>query len=333
MKHFLSFFFKCAIVCFGAIVLLLIMNDRYKKVMDNPYADTDKFNYMDSTYNNIQICNIGSSHGEYAFYYESLTKELGYECFNFAMASQTYNYDYAILSMYKEHFDPNCIMFIPVSYFSFNNEVTNETEAQSLSTKYYTFLSPKYIPNYDPYVDLVTHHLPILSAAEDIVKLFPKLSLQVFASEAYVPTAEEFQEKASNRYRRHMENKEEYFLPERIENLKDILAFCEAQGITPVLITTPYTDFYSDMVSEDFKQTFTDTITAVSEEYQVPYYNYSEDVRFSEHLEYFADADHLNTEGAVSFMKTIEKEIPEFQEFLSSFKPNHASDPSWKPPY
>lgn len=334
MKRFIIFTAKCAAVCSAALLLLLLINYRYKQVWDNPYTDTQKFNYMNSIYNNIQIANIGSSHGEYGFYYEELTKELGYECFNFAMASQTYNYDYAILSMYKDHFADNSILFIPVSYFSFNDEVINDTERQSLSAKYYSFLSPKYIPDYDPYVDIVTHYLPVLSADEDIIKILPKLSLKASAAEAgNVPDSEVFYEKALNRFQRHFDNKEKKFMDERIDNLYDIINFCKESGITPVMITTPYTDFYSDMVAEEFESEFYHIIYKVSEQTGVPYYNYSEDKRFTEHLEYFSDADHLNNEGASLFMNIIKKEIPEFQEFLSNNRPIHEGDPNWKPEF
>lgn len=334
MKRFLTFAAKCAALCSVTIILLLVLNHRYMQVWDNPYTDAQKFKYMDSVYNNIQISNIGSSHGEYGFYYEAMTKELGYECFNFAMASQTYNYDYALLSMYKDHFAKDSILFIPVSYFSFNNEVTNETEQQSLSAKYYTFLSPKYIPDYDPYVDIVTHHLPILTAGEDLAKIFPKLSLKAFAALGdNVPDANEFYQKALSRYQRHFDNKDKNFLDERIDNLYDILALCKENGITPVMITTPYTRFYSDMVDEEFESEFYHIIYRIAEETGTPYYNYSEDERFTGHLEYFSDADHLNNEGANLFMEIIQKEIPEFQEFLSNNKPLHEGDSDWVPEF
>lgn len=327
MKHFITFITKCIIVCAGAILLLFLLNARYEQVMDNPYSDADKFAFIPSTYEDIQICNIGSSHGEYAFYYEELSKQKGYECFNFAMASQTYNYDYAVLSMYKDYFADSSILFIPVSYFSFNNEVTSESEQEFLSAKYYTFLSPKYIPDYDPYVDVVIHHLPILSAGEDIVKIFPSLSLKVLAA-----GPEDFQQKALNRYHRHMDDKDEYFMQERIDNLYGILNLCKDNGITAVLITTPYTGFYSELFSDGFKEAFTDTVTAIAADTNTPYYDYSEDPRFAGNLDYFSDADHLNTDGAIYFMDIIEKEIPEFQEFLLNNKPNHVGDPNWDPP-
>ena len=282
------FLLKCLAVSLAAFSLLLLLNYRYLQVMEEPYSDADKFHYLTSSDSKIQLCNIGSSHGEYAFRYDSLEEK--YECFNFAMSSQTYNYDYAILSMYQKHFSDSCLMFIPVSYFSFNNEVVDEKEKQFLSAKYYTFLSPRYIPSYDPYIDLVTNRLPILSAGEDIIKLLPSLSIKAHAAEA----EPSFQEKARNRYHRHMDNKENYFLPERIDNLYDILAFCEDNHITPVLITTPYTGLYSNLFSWEFKEEFYQTINAISQKSGVPYYE----------------------EGSSYFMEIIEKEIPEFREFL-----------------
>ena len=62
-------------------------------------------------------------------------------------------------------------------------------------------------------------------------------------------------------------------MPERIENLYGILDFCADNNITPVLITTPYTSLYSDMVSEEFKAQFYDTIAKISEETGTSYYD------------------------------------------------------------
>lgn len=320
-KKILFFLFRCAAVSAGAIALLLFLNHRYEKVMDRPYADTEKFSFIGTAYDDIQICNVGSSHGEYDFNYGELENGRGYECFNFALSSQTFNYDYAILSMYRENLADDCILFIPVSYFSFNDEVVNDTERENLSTKYYSFLSPEYVPNYDPYVDLVTHRLPILSAGEEITRLFPRLSIKALAAEGEGPSEEEFYQKALSRYQRHMENKEEYFLPERIDDLRRILSFCRENGVTPVVITPPYTSLYTDMVSDSFKQEFTDTIHGVCAEAGASWYDYSEDARFAQDLTLYSDADHLSNDGAAVFMRVIEEEIPEFRDYLARVKP------------
>ena len=70
----------------------------------------------------------------------------GLICFNFANTSQTYNYDYAILKEFGENMETDSVLFVPVSYFSFNNEVVNAKEAEAMSIRYYHFLSPNNIP-------------------------------------------------------------------------------------------------------------------------------------------------------------------------------------------
>ena len=130
-----------------------------------------------------------------------------------------------------------------------------------MSVRYYHFLSPENIPDYDPYVDIITNRLPILSAGEDILKLFPNLSPVLTAHAANEGIdVEEFARRAGERYVRHFDKKEEYFMPERIEELREIIAYCQEHKITPVLITTPFSKYYTDLVSQEFLQEFRSTV-------------------------------------------------------------------------
>ena len=220
--------------------------------------------------------------------------------------------------------DEGCVVFIPVSYFSFNNETVNETEAQALSVKYYHCLSPKNIPDYDLYTDIVTTRLPILSAGEDLLKLLPSfsLSLKAFAAEDSLDggmdeaAVAEFANRAAMRYDRHFNNKENLFLPEREEQLLSLIDYCQKHGLTPVLITTPFSSYYNAQVSEEFLDRFYGTINRISSDTDVSYYDYSHDKRFQENLTYFSDSDHLNAEGAAYFMEIIAEEVPELRAAL-----------------
>ena len=98
--------------------------------------------------------------------------------------------------------------------------------------------------------------------------------------------------------------------------------FCKENGITAVLITTPYTSLYSELFSPEFKEEFYAEVNAIASKAGVPYYDFSDDERFSNRLELFADADHLNAEGAAYFMNVLELEIPEMQDFLLHNEPN-----------
>jgi hypothetical protein len=316
-KDVLRFAAKCICIPAVAVLIIFLLNIPYREIDDAKYMDLWNLRMLGNQINDVKIANIGSSHGAYDFVYDELQEE-GYSCFNFGNVSQTYNYDYAMLKEYGKYIDEGSLLFIPVSYFSFNNEVVNDTEAQALSVKYYHCLSPENMPDYDLFTDIVTTKLPILSAGEDILKLLPdfKLSIVAFAADDGID-AEEFARRAQDRYDRHFNNKDEYFMPERIEELYTIIDYCREHDITPVLITTPFSKYYRDLVSKDFLKEFNETVTKIADDTGVNYYDYSYDPRFRGNLDYFSDSDHLNEEGAAYFMEILEEEVPEFCNILN----------------
>lgn len=335
----LVFIIKCVAIPAAAILILFLLNIPYRKIDDEKYMDMWNLRMLGNQINDVEIANVGSSHGAYDFTYDGLSEE-GFSCFNFGSVSQTYQYDLALLKEYGAYLNEGCILFIPVSYFSFNNETVNETEAQALSVKYYHCLSPKNVPDYDLYTDIVTTRLPILSAGEDLLKLLPAFSpsLKVFAAEENPEISEtgeaapdnpetpemdeaaiaQFAERAAMRYDRHFNNKETLFLPEREEQLLSLIDYCKEHELTPVLITTPFSSYYNAPISEAFFDQFYSTVNRISSDTGVSYYDYSHDARFSENLTYFSDSDHLNAEGAAYFMEIIMEEVPELRDALGA---------------
>lgn len=309
------FALKCLLIPAAAVLIIYLLNIPYKKIDHQKFLDIEKFTSLEVFYDEVHIGNVGSSHGAYDFSYDHIADK-GYACFNFANTSQSYNYDYAVLKEFGHYMTEDSVLFIPVSYFSFNNEVTNSTEAQAMSIRYYHFLSPENIPDYDPYVDLVTTRLPILTAGEDILKLLPDLNTVLTAHAANDGiNVEEFARRAQERWSRHFDNKDEYFMPERIEELYEIIDYCKENGITPVLVTTPFSKYYYDLVPRDFLQEFRTTIDAITADTGVSYYDYSHDERFYENLEYFSDSDHLNDAGAAYFTDILWDEVEELERF------------------
>lgn len=326
-KSFPIFLVKCIAIPAAAVLLLFLLNRSYRKIDDEKYMDMWDLGMLGNQVDHVQISNVGSSHGAYDFVYDSLEAR-GITCFNFGHTSQTYEYDLALLAEYGRHLDAGCVLFIPVSYFSFNNETANETEAQALSVKYYHYLSPQNMPNYDLFTDIVTNRLPILSAGEDLLKLLPSVSLSLTAfaaqeaaalpemAEAAAPQMDEaavaeFANRAAQRFDRHFNNKEEYFLPEREEQLYAVINYCKEHELTPVLITTPFSSYYNAPVPEDFLNRFYGAVNRIASDTGVNYYDYSHDSRFSENLTLFSDSDHLNPEGAAYFMEVLQEEVPE----------------------
>lgn len=323
-KSFPIFLIKCIAIPAAAVLLLFWLNRSYRKFDYEKYMDMWDLQALGNPITNVQLANVGSSHGAYDIVYDGFT-ERGISCFNFGHTSQTYQYDLALLAEYGHYLDKGCVLLIPVSYFSFNNETTNAAEAQALSVKYYHFLSPKNVPDYDLFTDIVTNRLPILSAGEDLIKLLPRtsLSLTVFAAEAPdLPAMDEaaeaeFANRAAQRFDRHFNNKEEYFLPEREEQLYAIITYCKEHELTPVLITTPFSKYYNALVPEDFLERFYGTVNRIASDTGVNYYDYSHDKRFSENLSLFSDSDHLNEAGAAYFTQILAEEVSELSAVIS----------------
>ena len=104
-------------------------------------------------------------------------------------------------------------------------------------------------------------------------------------------------------------------MPERIEELRGIISYCKEHKITPVLITTPFSKPYIDLVSQDFLQEFQNTVTGIATDMSVSYYDYSHDERFYNNLVHFSDADHLTEEGAAFFTDILWDEVTELYRF------------------
>ena len=98
-------------------------------------------------------------------------------------------------------------------------------------------------------------------------------------------------------------------MPERIEELYDIIQYCQDHRITPVLITTPFSRYYRELISQDFLQEFQDTVMKIAADTGVNYYDYSHDGRFYDNLDYFSDSDHLNEDGARYFTDILWNEV------------------------
>ena len=322
-KEILTFIIKCIAIPGTAVLFLYLLNIPYRKIDDDKYRDLWNLRMLGNQIEDVEIANVGSSHGAYDFTYDGFTED-GFSCFNFGNVSQTYAYDLALLKEYGDHLEDGCVLFIPVSYFSFNNETVNETEAQALSVKYYHCLSPKNIPDYDLFTDIVTARFPVLSAGEDLIKLLPE-KLTVHAQEESGEEAQmdeaavaQFADRAAARFDRHFNNKENYFLPEREAQLRELIGYCKEHEFTPVLITTPFSVYYNNPVPEDFLDRFYSTVNQIASDTDVNYYDYSHDDRFTEHLTLFSDSDHLNQEGAAYFMEILAEEVPELRQALDS---------------
>ena len=281
----------------------VITNSNYRKFENVPY--------------DIEICNFGSSHGSNDYFYDKFQTK--YTCFNFALPSQSLDYDYRIFEHYKEHISENAIIFITISYMSlYGIDESLYDDFGSKNKRYYHFLPKELIKEYELKTDVFETCLPALVQYD---KLLPVLvGKQDDSTEDWTRTADQIDmnEYVSEAYKRHLvRNKmDEYgnriINKEYVNSLIDMIDMCREINARPILVTTPYLSEYTNFITEnspDFLESFYDLVGKIADQKGVPYYNYAFDDRFYKDYSLFVDADHLNKNGALKFVDILIQQV------------------------
>lgn len=295
-------------LCFSAVGLALLAAVNHLYVRTNGYKclnETYKFYLMPD---GIQVANFGSSHGANGFDYEGIDGITG---FNFGLPGQNLHYDLELLKEYGDRLAEGCTVIIPVSYFSFDQR----KDVNNQRLMYYRILD---------YGAVLEHRLteyvrfrlfPILSAsfnAKFLVRDKKEISFNIYwlhdlLGVHYAPDDIEG-------YKKNAQGHLEYFrkVTGQGENeaynsrcLEEMIEYCLDRGFHPVLVTMPFTRYYNELFSEGFHAEFRAKIRRFCERYGIPYYDYSQDPRMTENLEYFIDSNHLGPEGKKVFTRII----------------------------
>ena len=291
------------------------------------YAKTNTWKHNIDRYSNmpdnIQLANLGSSHGDYSFNYT----DLPYRTFKFSFSAQHYLYDYALLSQYIEKFDKNAVVLILIEYF----EVTHiKTDYSSQLAWYYRVLDKNHLPHYSLKDYLRYKAVPILTVdanyvVRELIKfLYPVAAAQQedsflmrteierinSAKRRYIEWAKP--ESTSPVWKFRTDAGEEGFAYNK-NLVSKMIELCLAHDIQPVLISTPLVSVLNRIFAEESPD-FLDTFYRLSRELQetyptVPYFDYSHDPRFENDFSLFGDQDHLNAAGAKKFTAIVVSDL------------------------
>lgn len=325
MKKFLvRIFTYIVIVC----VITMILNSLYVRLDTGDKGEVAKF---DAIPDNIEICNLGSSHGRSSYNYIELEDQ--YVCFNFGLSGQMLSYDYRILDYYQDKLAEGCVVFINISYFSLIGKgEENEESFKSKNKRYYTFLDKKHIKQYDRNTAFIVKYMPSLDARTNFFQVISEWLYRNSHTNMNSDIGTDVQEYQQPQtadsidlnkyveevYKNHLvinkldENGELLIDQAEVAALYSIIDLCQQKKWTPILVTTPFLSEYTEYVaknSPEFLDIFYGQIRKVVQNTGVPYYDYSMDERFSSHYELFVNADHLNEVGGKIFVNVIKKEI------------------------
>lgn len=178
--------------------------------------------------------------------------------------------------------------------------------------RYYRILDTGLIEGSTPEDILKFKLLPVLSAGSTLISIFQDKPADTFLElSTNRLDYEELEVEAQETVFRHLSYIETNGFDRGISLLKEIIVFCQQLELKPVLITTPFTEYYTKYFSESFFDEFNRVVYSIANEFSIPYFDYSRDPYFWKSPELFIDDDHLNSIGRTIFTKmvidTIEK--------------------------
>ncbi len=309
-----KFIIKILLFLFIIIGLIYALSARWKSTQ--AYLLIDEKYFTANPPKSLDVINVGSSHGMTNFIYESLPG--GYSGFNFGRAVQTFQYDLRMIKQNKRRLNDGCVVFIPVSYFSFHQRFDDEN-IKNFEYIYYNFLDPWYINDFSLKMGIEYKWFPILDIKKDQLKLLIhddtdiKAYDEVFYQNRLIDEdtglidEQRLIAERDKTVAQHTKYFDDGIYPEAVEELEKMLEYCGRKGYQCILITTPYSDIYNsaDEFDDDFFELFYGLIDDVSEEYDVPYWDYSHDEKYSGDIYLFYDDDHLNRQGQKLFSAEI----------------------------
>ncbi len=320
-----KFIFRVVAMFIAVMLLIGMIQNAYKLYISHDDDEIKKFYTMPS---DIQIANIGNSHGLFGFNYEDLEAE--YRCMNFSLTAQSLEYDRGIVNQYIDKMDEGSVMIIPISYVSlfmsdydFDEEYFNTKNKRyynildydnMIRTPFFEYVKRNYLAffysgmryemaaKFDNYIISASTNNPAGSNSNEIQEV----------KDANAAENPNIATDAASAYDRHVSDYyidgKYCFKQELIDSLYEIIEICKEHDVIPIMVTTPYTSAYNDCVQDDFKEAFNGVISQVMEDTGVSYYDYSEDSRFCNNYELFGDSDHLNSDGAIEFTNILFEE-------------------------
>jgi hypothetical protein len=279
-----------------AINSLYIRTGGYRNKLE--FQGTNRFHEVPG---GLEVVNFGSSHGAWAFDYETA----GVNGFNFGLGAQDYYYDFQLAKRFADRLDDGCAVIIPVSFFSFG---LNQRESRNTryDYRYYGILPYGDIHGHNALDYLKYRWLPVLFEAERLEWLvrdetprehgFKHREKNKFSERKLASVA-----RSRAAYHKRLIDQPESVYDYNLANLAELISYCQEQGWRPVLVTTPYTSQYTSNFSSDFLDDFHERAEAVGKKYGVPYLDFSRSAPYSGDIELFCDSDHLNVRGRERF--------------------------------
>lgn len=272
--------------------------------------ETDKYRNMPET---VTFAVFGPSHARDAFRAE----DWGEGFFNFAMSSQTPQYDLMLMREFSDKIAPGATVVLTVTHTSLLQK-EKEADFAVKQERYYRILSPENIVDCDLARWYLARFSPLLTTdVRDVLGAFLRPeALQPSSDELYgkqTLTQAELPAERERVKRDHL-RPEAADLTDRFPQepaVEEMLSLCRERGWKPVLVIVPYLRLYNECFPDDVREATQDRVRSMAEAYGVPWLDCSQDADFAENFDYFKNIDHLNIAGANAFAAKLQPTLRE----------------------
>lgn len=309
MKRFLfklGVFFAIVGIPFG------IFNELYKNT--NYWKSANETYKLRNYPENITLLNLGNSHEmgglRYKKYYRGVSN-------NFATSSQPFYYSYQVLKSAEKSISDGAVVLVPISYFDwYYNWRELFSNIKTYNNRYYSFLAPWQIHDYEFDTHVECGICPLLTAKENIQYIFSDMAVPDIESVnneelmgrgiEYANSVVEYKYNSLMNDVMELGDKKEKIYKENKKDLIKLLEYCYEKGYRPVLLCTPVTFMLNERFSDEFLADFDRKNQEICELYpNLLFLDYSKEKEFTENLQYFRDSDHMNSLGGDMYTKRV----------------------------
>lgn len=285
---------------------------RHTKWYEQYWNGVQKFWYLNRF--NLDVINLGSNSGKYAFNYEGLDVT----GMNWAIGPQSLVHDFNILKNYFSYLKPGATVIITITPFS---SLISPKYTKTTNLKYYTFLHPATILNFDE-----NERIKALKIKQSPIREMPWLCIKRTVKEIAKYIIHKPLSKCN------MENNAETFInlwkkqfgindldaplseqhvkdqENRIQVLKEMIDFCLERDLKPVLTIPPIHFSLKKRLTNKCRENYIYSFIRKANEQNVPFLNYIDDERFNSD-KYFSNSFFLNEKGAKKFTKIVLEDL------------------------
>lgn len=272
---------------------------------------------------NIQFANTGSSHGGAISY--DFWNDVNLVKFSFSKNTQPLIFDYEILRQYIKNIEKKGIILILCSYFEVDGIPQPET-IESLDNRYYQFLYPKYLPDWNVVNFVKFRYLSVFTTKNSLktmLKIFKdKISFNKDYNKADDYNFRKLSGLTLEKQKWEFEQAKRTFdvwftrsggtgFSYNKNILEKMINLCYENDLRPVILTTPIADGTNRLYEEDgFFPVFERFKSEILNEYPViKWLDYSRNPDFSYNYDYFSDGHHMNEYGKEAFMSALKNDL------------------------